>query len=126
MKAYKPKRHYRWHPGFIAWALHRFTGLALAGYLILHLYVLHNLAKGPEAFDGIMALMTNTFTRLLEIGLLAVVTYHTINGLRIVLLDYGPMAEKETYKKWLAGTFVVIGAIIAVGGLIMLTHIIGH
>jgi succinate dehydrogenase / fumarate reductase cytochrome b subunit len=32
MKAYKPKRHYRWHAGFVAWLLHRLSGLALAAF----------------------------------------------------------------------------------------------
>lgn len=120
-----PKRGYRWHAGFFAWLLHRLAGAALAGYLILHLYVLSRLAEGPEAFDGVMNMFDHPIIRLLEIGLLGVVAYHTINGLRIVLMDYGPLAGRETHVKYVAGTFIVIAAVIAIGGLSMLLHIIG-
>lgn len=126
MKAYKPKVHYRWHPGFIAWLLHRLSGAALAGYLILHLWVLHNLAKGPSFFDALMSAFSSPIIKIMEIGLLGVVAYHTINGLRIVLMDYGPMAERQTYVKYLAGTFIVIALVVAVGGAFMLAHALGH
>jgi succinate dehydrogenase / fumarate reductase cytochrome b subunit len=123
-KAYKPKAPYRWHFGFIAWVLHRLTGLALAAYIILHLYVLQNLARGPEHFNSMMAAFDSPLIRLMEIGLLGVVVYHSINGLRIVFMDYGPMAEKESYVKYLAATFIIIAAILGVGGLIMLGHVL--
>jgi len=126
MKAYKPKKHYRWHPGFVAWLLHRLSGAALAGYLILHLYVLSSLSKGPAEFDRLMAAFSNPFTRILEIGLLGVVVYHTLNGLRIVFMDYGPMAEKETYVKYLAGTFAAIALVVIAGGAVMLKHALTH
>lgn len=125
VKTFKPRTGYRWHWGFIAWLFHRLTGVALAAYLVLHLWVLSNLARGPEAFDGIMATFSNPFTRILEIGLLGIVVIHTINGLRIVLMDYGPMAEKESYVKYLAITFLVIAVIVVAGGFRMLMHIIG-
>jgi succinate dehydrogenase / fumarate reductase cytochrome b subunit len=127
MRAYKPLRPYRWHPGFIAWLLHRLTGLGLAAYILLHFYILQNLARGPEAFDGFMNAFSHPIYKLMEIGLLGVVAYHTLNGLRIVLMDYGPMAEKESYKKYLVATFVVIAAVFGVGGILMLIHIFsGH
>jgi succinate dehydrogenase / fumarate reductase, cytochrome b subunit len=124
-KRFKPKRMYQWHPGFVAWLLHRLTGAGLAGYLILHLYVLSNLAKGPESFNEIMGAFDSVYIKLLEIGLLVIVVYHSINGLRIVLLDYGPMADKDTYVKYLYGTFLVIAAIILVGGFAMFLKAIG-
>ncbi|MBF0527959.1 MAG: succinate dehydrogenase, cytochrome b556 subunit [Deltaproteobacteria bacterium] len=124
MRFFKPKVPYRWHWGFVAWLLHRLTGIALAGYIVLHLYVLQNLARGPKAFDSLMAAFNNPFFKVLEIGLLGVVVYHSLNGLRVVLMDYGPMANKESYRKWLAATFIVIAAIIVLGGLIMLGHIV--
>ncbi len=126
MKAFKPKRHYRWHPGFVAWLLHRLSGVALAGYLILHLWVLHHLAKGPEEFNALMAAFSSPFLKIMEIGLLGVVAYHTINGLRVVLMDYGPMAEKNSYVKYLAGTFAVIALVVLAGGATMLAHVLGH
>ena len=39
-------------------------------------------------------------------------------------MDYGPMAGKDTHVKYVAGTFIVIAAVIAIGGLAMLLHIL--
>ncbi|MEW5725801.1 MAG: succinate dehydrogenase, cytochrome b556 subunit [Thermodesulfobacteriota bacterium] len=124
LRTYQALRPYRWHPGFVAWLLHRLTGLGLAAYILLHLYVLQNLARGPEQFNSLMAAFSHPIFKLMEIGLLGVVAYHTINGLRIVLMDYGPLAEKEHYKKYLAGTFAVIAVAVGLGGAIMFGHII--
>jgi succinate dehydrogenase / fumarate reductase cytochrome b subunit len=123
----RPKKMYRWHLGFVAWLLHRLTGIVLAGYLILHLYVLSNLAKGPESFDAVMtAFSGNVLFRLLEICLMAVMVYHTINGLRVVLLDYGRLAEKDTFVKWIYITFAAIAGVVLIGAIIMLVHIFSH
>ncbi|MFH1092514.1 MAG: succinate dehydrogenase, cytochrome b556 subunit [Pseudomonadota bacterium] len=125
MRAYKPKAAYRWHPGFVAWVLHRLGGLGLVAYIFLHLYVLSSLADGPAFFNRIMALFDHPLIKIMEIGLLGVVVYHSVNGLRIVFMDYGPMAEKETHLKYVAGTFIVIGAMIVAGGLWMFLKALG-
>ena len=36
MAYYRPPAKYRWHAGFVAWLLHRITGLLLILYLFLH------------------------------------------------------------------------------------------
>ncbi|MBW2062996.1 MAG: succinate dehydrogenase, cytochrome b556 subunit [Deltaproteobacteria bacterium] len=120
MKAYKPKKHYRWHPGFVFWLLHRLAGLGLAGYLILHVWVLSHLLKGEAEFKRIMDAFDHPVIRLMEIGLLGLVLFHGLNGLRILLMDYGPMANKESYIKYLAGTFIVIAVLFIIGGAAML------
>ena len=125
-KGYTPRVAYRWHLGFIAWLLHRLTGLCLVFYLFLHLYVLHFLARGPEDFDWVMSLVQNPLARFLEWCLLGVVVYHSINGLRIVFLDYGPLAQREHYVKWILVAFLIIAAIIVLGGLGMIVRLALH
>jgi succinate dehydrogenase / fumarate reductase cytochrome b subunit len=125
-RGYRPKTAYRWHLGFIAWLLHRLTGLVLVFYLFLHLYVLHNLARGPGRFDWVMSLVQNPAARFLEWCLLAVVVYHSVNGLRIVFLDYGPLAGRENYVKWTLAAFAVTAALIILGGLGMIIRLAVH
>ena len=120
MKFYKPKKHYRWHPGFIIWLLHRISGLALAAYLFLHIWVLRTLVKGEAEFDQIMTAFDSPFTRLLEVGLLGLVIFHALNGVRVLLMDYGPMANRESYLKYLVGVFVIIVLISLIGGAVMI------
>ncbi|MBU0516198.1 MAG: succinate dehydrogenase, cytochrome b556 subunit [Proteobacteria bacterium] len=117
MKAYPPRKHYRWHAGFIAWLLHRITGVALALYLMIHIVIISSLARGPESFDATMKFLHGFVFRLLEVGLLAAVLFHTFNGVRIVLLDYGNAAQKELIVRYVIAVFVLTGVLTVAGGI---------
>lgn len=126
MKSYQVKRHYRWHLGYMMWLLHRVSGLVLAAYLILHVWVLSHLTKGEAEFNRIMDAFNNPVFRLMEIGLLGIFLYHGVNGLRVFFMDYGPMAKNETYVKYLVGTFFLIVLVFLAGGLAMLKTILAE
>ena len=64
-------------------------GLLILFYLLLHLFVIGQAAVSPQSFDAIMQTLSGPFWRVLEVGLLACVLYHGINGIRIILLDLG-------------------------------------
>jgi succinate dehydrogenase / fumarate reductase cytochrome b subunit len=92
----------QWHkptPGFVAWALHRISGIMLAGYLFLHIWVIHHLAQGETAFNAVMALVQTPFFHFMEIGLLGIVIFHGLNGLRVVLAEYGWMGQRQTARR---------------------------
>ena len=82
-------QNYRWHLGFTAWLLHRLTGVFLLLYLLVHIAVVRSVAQGPEAFDRVMAAVQTPVFLLFEVALLASVLYHTLNGLRLLLVDAG-------------------------------------
>ncbi len=117
MKAYPMKSRYRWHAGFIAWLLHRITGVALALYLMTHIWVISNLAHGPAAFDATMKFLHGFLFRLLEVGLLAAVLFHTLNGARIILLDYGNAAQKEMIVRYVWAVLVLSAILTVAGGI---------
>ncbi|MCS6966454.1 MAG: succinate dehydrogenase, cytochrome b556 subunit [Candidatus Kapabacteria bacterium] len=81
-------RRYRWHAGLVAWVLHRITGLALLGYLFVHIWALRTLVKGSAAFEAEMQLFTTPFFKVAEWLLFAVVLFHALNGIRIALVDF--------------------------------------
>ena len=111
---------YRWFIGGWSWLLMRITGGLLILYLGLHIYVLHFLAKGGEEFDRLMHTMQQPIFKLLEIGLLGVVIYHSLNGIRILVIDFGRGAW---YHKKLFWLLMAIGiAIFLVGAIPMLQH----
>ena len=111
---------YRWHTGSVAWLLHRLTGLALTLYIVLHIWVVHHLSLGPGEFDEMMAAVQSPLFRLLEVGLLATVLFHSFNGLRILLFDIG-VAVKAQRKVFWAAVVLTIGALVY-GGERMLSH----
>jgi succinate dehydrogenase / fumarate reductase cytochrome b subunit len=77
--------------GMIAWYLQRVTGIALVGYLVLHLVLIGiSLIGGATAFDGTLTmLMTSKLIQVLDMGLFAAVLVHGMNGLRLILFDFG-------------------------------------
>ena len=126
MKVFQPQKRYRLHPGYIAWILHRVTGVLLGLYLFLHIWVIHYLAQGEQAFNEVMSVVQSPLFLVLEVGLLGTVVYHGINGLRVILVDYGNMAKREIFRKAVYVTFALCAAIIIAGGIPMLMHAFSH
>jgi succinate dehydrogenase / fumarate reductase cytochrome b subunit len=73
------------------WAfwLHRLTGLAIIFYLLMHILVIGSVVGGKENFDAAMKFLKAPIFILLEMGLLATIIIHGLNGIRIVLFDVG-------------------------------------
>ena len=92
---------YRWKTGMWAWVLHRLSGLALIFYLTLHIWVIHHLSLGPRRFNQIMQFLGHPVFKLLEIGLIGVIIYHSLNGLRVILIDFGLGIEKQKLIFWI-------------------------
>ncbi len=112
---------YKWHTGSVAWILHRLSGVALTLYLVLHIWVIHNIGLGPEAFNAVMAKVQTPLFKILEIGLLGTVLYHAFNGFRILLFDLGKGIKAQKQVFW---GVVVVGVIIfAYGGFSIFTHL---
>lgn len=82
--------------------LQRITGLLLLAYLLLHVRTIHELSRGPEAFNRALETFRNPFFKLLEIGLLAVVIAHALNGIRITLIDLSIGHERRLWSWTLA------------------------
>ena len=95
---------------------HRVTGVALFGYLLLHIISTALILAGPEIYEGAEAIYKNFYFRLGEVGLMAAVLAHAINGLRIITVDL--WKKGSDYQKSLnavallifIGIFIVLAA----------------
>ena len=76
---------------------HRITGVALFGYLLLHIISTALILLGPEVYEGAEAIYKNFYFRIGEVGLMAAVLAHAINGLRIIAVDL--WAKGSDYQK---------------------------
>jgi succinate dehydrogenase cytochrome b subunit len=72
----------RW--AFIA---HRATGVAVFAFLVLHVLDVAIYAVSPARFDEVHELYGTAPLRIFECLLLFAILFHTLNGLRLVLLD---------------------------------------
>lgn len=81
---------YRGHEGQYSWLLHRVTGVAIILFLFAHVIDTAVVGWGPEAYNRVVSVYENPLVRVLELGLVAAVLYHSFNGIKILLLDFFP------------------------------------
>jgi succinate dehydrogenase / fumarate reductase cytochrome b subunit len=99
--------------GAFAFMLNRLTGLGLVLYLYLHLFVLSNLARGAEAWDGFVDLVLSPPFLALDVLLLAGMLIHGLNGIRVGLVGLGMV---ESRQKALFISLMVVAAIVLLAG----------
>lgn len=78
-----------------AFILNRVTALGLTFYLFLHLVMLGQLAQGPDAYDGFVALMHNPIIIVGELLVVAAGILHGLNGVRIILTTFGVSITRQ-------------------------------
>jgi len=71
------------------YTLQRLTGLGILLYLIMHLFVTGFKIRGREAWESTMGKLTTPFTHIMEYVLFAAILYHAMNGLRLILTEFG-------------------------------------
>jgi succinate dehydrogenase / fumarate reductase, cytochrome b subunit len=75
--------------GTWAFILNRITAIGLTIYLGLHLIMLGNLARGPEAYDNFIALAKSPLLKVGEMFVIAGGLIHGLNGIRVALTSFG-------------------------------------
>lgn len=101
---------YSGDPGQYAWILHRATGLGIVFFLLLHIFDISMISFGREVYDKSVEAYASKFLVPMEIGLVGAVIYHSLNGVRIALIDFWPMGvRKQRSLFWaaLVGTFLL-------------------
>lgn len=83
------------HLGGLAFILNRLSGLGVLLYLYLHLFILSQLVRGPEAWDGFVALASSPVVLVFDVVLLAGLLLHGLNGVRIGLVGLGLVEGRQ-------------------------------
>ena len=85
--------------GMWAWVLHRITGILIALYSLAHITVLSSVLLSTGSFDAVMRLLSQPLALWLELGLLAAIILHGLNGIRLILFDFniGIKKQKEIF-----------------------------
>lgn len=92
-------------------------------FLLFHILDTALILVGPELYNRVIAIYRLPLFGLAEIGLFAAVLFHSLNGIRITIVDFWPAATQ--YHKILFGVVVVLFLLVfvPVAG-IMLGHIL--
>ena len=108
-----PKRRrtlYRGDPAMWSWVLHRISGAAIFFFLFVHVVDTALVRVSPEAYNAVIETYKTPIVGLMEVGLVAAVLYHALNGIRIILIDFwkeGPRHQRRML--WVvAGVFIAV------------------
>jgi len=107
--------------GTAAWLLQRLSGLFLTLYLIVHIMVIGTAVRGADAFDDLLATFDKAPFLILDAGLVGVVAFHAVNGLRLILFDFAVGLRFQKLLFWISfvvAVAVFIGSMVAVRNLI--------
>ena len=109
-----PRSHALW----LAFVLHRISGLALALFLPAHFWLLSQAITAPARLDGFLAFAENPLVKIAEFGLVFLLAAHMFGGLRLMALEFLPWSERQ--KSLAAGA---VGAAFFLSGLFFLRAI---
>lgn len=99
----------RWSVSYLAFVLHRLSGLALALFLPFHFLVLGLAIEGEARLDAMLRWTEQPLVKFAEWGLVVLFALHMMLGLRVMLLEWAP---------WSGG--LRLGWVIAGGGIALI------
>jgi succinate dehydrogenase / fumarate reductase cytochrome b subunit len=96
-----------------SWVLHRITGVAIFFFLLVHVLDTSLVRLSPEAYNAVVSTYKTPVVGLGELGLVAAILYHALNGVRVILIDFWRKGVKyQNVMFWV----VVVIALIAFAG----------
>lgn len=116
---------YKGDPGMWSWVFHRISGVAIFFFLFVHVLDTSLMAAGPDAYNPVVETYKTWYVGLLEIGLVALVLFHALNGIRIVLVDFWSQGIK--YQRQMLWAVVAIWVVVFGASVVRLVQIMaGH
>ena len=94
-----------------SWLLHRISGLAILVFLFIHIVDISVIGFGPTVYNNSVYLFDQVIVRLLSLGLVTAVLYHSLNGLRIMAINFwrkGVRYQKILFVVVLAVTIIAL------------------
>ena len=83
------------HPSYWAFVVHRVSGLALACFLPVHLYVIGLAIEGEAKLDSFLHWSQLPLVKLAETGLVFLLAVHLFGGLRLLALENMPWSNMQ-------------------------------
>ena len=83
------------HPAYWAFIVHRVSGLTLAVFLPVHLFVLALALEGGAALDGFLHWAEAPLVKLAETALVILFAAHLAGGLRLLVVEFLPWQDRQ-------------------------------
>ena len=104
---------YRGKTGMWSWVLHRITGVAIFFFLLVHTLDTALVRLDPAAYNEVIATYKTPLIGFAELGLVAAILFHALNGVRIILIDFWRKGTK--YQNVMFWIVVVLALLIFAG-----------
>lgn len=101
---------YNGDPGQYAWVFHRATGIGILFFLLIHIVDIMLVGLGRDVYDHSVEFYGRGELIPMEIALVGAVVYHTLNGLRVIAIDFtswGYRMERQLFYGVLALTVLL-------------------
>ena len=98
------------------------TGVVIILFLFAHVVDTALVGWGPNAYNRVVNVYKNPIVGVMELGLVAAVLFHALNGLRIMAIDFRPKLAARN-KALIYGTMAVFVAGMIPISIVMLLHV---
>ena len=95
-----------------AFITHRVSGVALALFLPLHLYVLGLAIDGAARLDGFLKWTDMPLVKASETLLVLLLAAHMTGGLRLLALEFGPWSDAQRSRILLGAGVALTAAVL--------------
>lgn len=95
-----------------SWALHRITGVAIFFFLFVHVLDTALVRVSPDTYNEAIEIYKTPIVALMEMGLVVVVLFHALNGVRVILVDFWSKGPK--YQRLMLWIILAIWFLLAV------------
>lgn len=106
---------HRRDPLWLAFLVHRLSGIALACFLPLHFLMLGLALGGTQPLDAALTWTANPLVRLAETGLVFLLAVHLLGGIRVLAIENLPWS---TAQRQAAGAALLAAILVAVAFLV--------
>lgn len=102
----------RSHPTYLAFVVHRVSGLLLALFLPLHFWALGSAIAGEARLDGFLRWTENPLAKAAETVLVVLLAAHLAGGLRVMALEFlGWRRRQKDMVALSAGVALLVGLV---------------
>lgn len=104
---------YRGKTGMWSWVLHRITGVSIFFFLLVHTLDTALVRLSPDAYNQVIATYKTPIIGIAELGLVAAILFHALNGVRIILVDFWSKGAK--YQRLMFWIVIALAVVLFAG-----------
>ncbi|HEY8346002.1 MAG TPA: succinate dehydrogenase, cytochrome b556 subunit [Symbiobacteriaceae bacterium] len=125
VRAYPDLNPKYYRTGMWSYLLHRISGVAIVVFLLMHIWEITSVTRGgAEGFNATMAALETKGFVIGEWLLFLAITFHSLNGFRLILHDLKLGVRKQ--KQWFWTVFALSAVVVLAGSYYFLQKFLAY